>query len=79
MGFYPKDLGSGQRLQVAKGGCGTGLGNLEGKRGEKAPIGTEKAKMPRYLTEEFLHEGLGPTAVDQPLLGWVADVSSMEQ
>lgn len=37
------------------------------------------AKMPCYLAEEFLHESLGPAAVNRPLLSWVADVSSMEQ
>lgn len=40
------------------------MGNLEGTRGEKAPIGTGEAKMLHYLAEEFLHEGLGPAAVD---------------
>lgn len=37
------------------------------------------AERPHYLTEELLHEGLGPAAVDRPLLCRVADVSSMEQ
>jgi hypothetical protein len=35
--------------------------------------------MPFYLAKEFFHKGLGPAAVDRPLLGWMADVSSMEQ
>lgn len=42
-------------------------------------MGSGWAKMPCYLAEEFLHESLGPAAMNQPLLGWVADVSSMEQ
>ena len=50
------------------------------QRGEKAPWrGAGAGKEASYLAEEFLHEGLGPAAVNRPLLGWVADVSSMEQ
>ena len=72
-------LGSGWQLQAAEQGAGGGTGNLENMV-KRRPHGQGQAgKDAPYLAEEFLHEGLGPAAVNRPLLGGVADVSSMKQ
>lgn len=67
----PRALGSGQKPQK--------IWTCSGKLENKGEGGRGRVKTPHYLTEELLHEGLGPAAVHRPLLGWVADVRSMEQ